>query len=125
MVGAVQVAGSSTPERLCEYQHKDEEKDTDNFEEKDIPHPAEWLEKAAHASRQSPGGPAGAAARHSDGWRFIRGIDGHGVRYWRAGGIARCCLGRIADETLPCHAACHTNANPQHPANGLRFHTRL
>ena len=62
MVGAMQVAGPGAPDHLSEDQHEDEEKDADHFQEQDVSHSAEWLEKAPNTASKAAGGTARGAA---------------------------------------------------------------
>lgn len=119
MIGTLQVAGMGAPSGLPEDQHKNEEEDAGDLEEDNVAHSAEWLEEPAHAPREAPCssaclpgcrlGPRGAPAFDGD----------------RPGNVR--VAGRLSagGQPLAGHASCDAHPDPQHPPDGLRFHTRL
>ena len=126
MVGTVQVAGPGAQNHLSENQHKDKEKYSDHFQEKDVSHPAERFEKAANTACETSSGTARGAACRVHRARSIYGIDGHGTRSAAGCGCPRPRFGgRTAGKMLPSYAPSHADAYSQYPADVLRFHTRL
>jgi len=117
MIGPVQVTGPGTPNRLRENQNENEEEQADYFEEDDVSHSAERLEKTAHASGEASSGVPSSAPGRSACATWGNAFNRHRPGY---------CAGRRgAHDVLPGHASHQAHPDSQHPADGLRFHTRL
>lgn len=113
------------PDPVAETHGEQQKENADNLQKNDVPHSVERLEKTADpppdAARDNP-----RPAR-----RFRRGLSlsRHALKHDRTapcpalrklgGGLG---AGR---KVLAGHAARHPHPDPQHPADTLRFHTRL
>jgi len=124
MVPAMQSLVAKPPGPVSEDEHKQEEKDSSHLEEDDASHSAERPEESAYASRHvsrgladgAPGRPrTHGSRRSSNGWRLPDA-------WANAAGRGRLCAPR---EPLAGHATDYAHPDSQHPADGLRFHTRF
>jgi len=118
VVRAVQRLGSQGPSASPEQDDEEKEEGPDHFEEDDVSDAVERPQESADPARDIGGGFAGGAPRGAHRVRIDGDWPGH---CGRGGGRMGCAGGH----PLSCHTAGDAQSDPQHPANGLRFHTRL
>jgi hypothetical protein len=117
VVGSLHRLGSQPPGPAPETDGEQQEKHPDHFEKNDVSHAPEGLEESAYAAPNR----ARRNARTARRLRLSRIRDDR----WARGRRRPCFRDRGCGQALPGHAPCDAYPDPQHPADGLRFHTRL
>jgi len=101
------------------------EEGSHHLEEDDISHSAERPEETADSSRYAARSSTRRARRIAGGrspWYLP--LDRHRL-HWRTPAGNRSAGLSAFRQALPGHAPHYAHPNPKHPADGLRFHTRL
>lgn len=79
MLGTVHGLGAQSPGPVSKHDDKEEKESPDDFEENDVSHSAERLQKSAHASGYISGGLAGGTTGHPRASGARNRIDDDGL----------------------------------------------
>ena len=123
MIGSMRPAGLGVPDRGTKNEYGQKKEDARNFKPQLAADATERPQETTHAASQAARSQAGSAARLPSNGGPIHTLNGR--RTPRRLGADACALLGAPRQPLPGHAPCNTHADPQYPADGLRFHSRL